>query len=232
MAACRRSTSLVGETRNHDSNVLVRQRDATRSGTGMASGWTISTSGATAASSAGSKTRGIGDEHDASRKQRQDVLQRTKVSRDERICRRDRSVQHADVLGGERQQQVLDAISRQDRQRPLGAQPPIEERLAKTPRSGNGIRERQACEGFTRRSRFHAIRRAWAPRQQRAPGRLSSPLFEPIGQRRRIVSERPRGSHHDRAISAFADGRRQVAERHALPARISWRAGGRRAIAS
>ena len=99
-------------------------------------------------------------------------------------------MQHAYVLGSERQQQVLDAIPRQDRQRPLGAQPSIQERLAETPRSGNGIRKRQAGEGFTRRSRFHAIRRAWAPRQQRAPGRLSSPLFESIGQRRRIVSER------------------------------------------
>jgi hypothetical protein len=141
-------------------------------------------------------------------------------------------MQHAHMLGGKRQKQMLDAIPRQDRQRPLGAQPSIQERLAKTPRSGNGIRKRQTSEAFTRRSRFPAIRRARAPRQERALWRLSSPLFEPIGQRRRIVSERPRGSHHDRAISAFADGRRQVAERHALPARISWRAGGRRTIAS
>ena len=60
-------------------------------------------------------------------------------------------MQHAHVLGSERQQQVLDAIPRQDRQRPLGAQPSIQEPLAETPRSGNGIRKCQASEGFTRR---------------------------------------------------------------------------------
>ena len=54
------------------------------------------------------------------------MLERAEVGRDERIGRRDRREWHAHVLRRERQEQVFDAVARENRQRTVGRQLAIE----------------------------------------------------------------------------------------------------------
>ena len=58
------------------------------------------------------------------------VAQLAEVLRDQRVGGRDRGIGHADVLGGEREQRVLEVVAREDRERALGRKAALEQRLA------------------------------------------------------------------------------------------------------
>ena len=100
----------------------------------------------------------------------------------QRVGRRDRRVGDADVHRGQREQPVIDAVARQDHDRPL---------------------ERTACDrAAPARCAAHAVERVGvgrpcchppssvALREERAVGRVLRPVLEAIGQRVRIRAER------------------------------------------
>ena len=68
-------------------------------------------------------------EHQARRQHAEDVAQLAVVLRDQRIRRRDRRERHAGEHRAEREQEVLDVVVGQDRDRPLGRELAIEQRL-------------------------------------------------------------------------------------------------------
>ena len=62
---------------------------------------------------------GVGHEDQSGRQQPEHVPEGGEVGGHERVGRRDRRIGHADVLRRERQEQVLNAIARENRERPF-----------------------------------------------------------------------------------------------------------------
>ena len=101
-------------------------------------------------------------------------LELGEVLRHQRVRGRDRRDRHADVHRAEREQRVVDAVVREDRDRPLGPEAAVEQRLADAAR---------------RRERFAvgdpppAV--AGALGEERAVGRARRPVHEPLADRAR-----------------------------------------------
>ncbi len=134
-----------------------------------------------------------GGEDQAGPDELDDLAQLAEVVGDQRVGGRDRSVGNPDVLRGERQQRMLEIVAREDRERALGRKPALEQRLADPAHALEGFGVGQPPPG--------AIRTALG--QKRARGRVLGPALQPLGQARRIVSERVRRAGADRAIGAM-----------------------------
>jgi hypothetical protein len=85
-------------------------------------------------------TRGIGGEHQARRQRVQHVAQLLEVLAHQRVGRRHRAVRHAGIEAAEREQRVLDAVLAEDRDRALGVQAAVEQRLPDAARLLQGLR--------------------------------------------------------------------------------------------
>ena len=97
------------------------------------------------------------------------------------------------MLGAEREQRMLEVVAREDRERALGREAALEQRLADATRALEGLGVAQPPPG--------AIRAALG--QKGALGRARRPVLEALGQARRIVAERMRRAGADRAVGAM-----------------------------
>ena len=121
--ACAASTAAVGAVASSSSNGrLARPSSAPRAST-------TSQSAGTAAAIARAVRRAVRREHQPRRQHAEDVAQLAVVLRQQRIGRRDRRVRHAGEHRAEAEQQVLEVVVGQDRERPLGREPAVEQRL-------------------------------------------------------------------------------------------------------
>ena len=80
----------------------------------------------------------VGGEHEARRQDFDDRFQLAEVARHQRVGHRDRRVGNAGHHRGEAEQRVLEVVAGQDRDRPLGRQRPLQQRL----RDGAHLRQR------------------------------------------------------------------------------------------
>ena len=169
------------------------------------------------------ETRAIRDEYEPGREEPEDVLERAEVARHERVGRRNRRMRHADVLRSERQEQVLDAVARENREGPIRGQMAIEQRLTQAAHFHERLAVGQASEEAAARLDpccpwpvCPCCPRWWSPAavpgEQRAVGRVARPVLEAIGQHRGIVSERLHRPEHDRTVRPLVDCRREIAE--------------------
>ena len=75
----------------------------------------------------GGERRAVSDENKTRRQDRDDRLELDEILGDERIGRRDGSVRNAGDHGAETDERVIDAVSGQDRDRPLGAKAAVDQ---------------------------------------------------------------------------------------------------------
>ena len=137
----------------------------------------------------------VGREHEAGREQVDDVPELAEVARDQRIGGRDRRVGDADIHGGKTEQRMLEIVAGEDRHRPLGRKIAREQRRA----DAAHLVERLAIAD---RAPFP---RRVALRHERPLGRRNRPVFEPLGQLRRIGGERVGRLQQDGAVRPAVD---------------------------
>jgi hypothetical protein len=130
---------------------------------------------------------------------RQDVDDRgelLEVLRHQRIGHGDRRIGNADMHGGKAEQRVLDVVTGQDRDRPLGRQIALKQRR----------RDRAHCGECRRIAQGPPAARGVALRQENPLGRGLRPMAETLGERFRVRRQRLRRAHQDRAVALPLDG--------------------------
>ncbi len=127
-------------------------------------------------------------EHQPGPHRGEDLSERRVLPCEQRVGRGDRRIRHAAVHRGERQQRVLDAVPRQNDDRPLDRQCAVEQP------GGN------RADALERRSIRHVLPAPFliAATQERPVRRVPGPVLEAIGQPGRIGRQRMRrpGVHH------------------------------------
>ena len=138
----------------------------------------------------------VGSEHQSRRHEVGDKLQLAVVLRDNRIRRRDRKEWDTCVQRRQCKHRVFKIILREDHQRPLGRQPPVDEALPDPAR----VFERMGIGDPA------PLARRQTHGDERAVGRPGCPVKQALGQACGIGAERRRGFQQEAPL-AFIDHR-------------------------
>jgi hypothetical protein len=113
------------------------------------------------------------------------------------------------VLGGKREQSVVEVVAREDRERALRAKPAIEQRLADPAHAREGLRVGQPPPG--------AVRPAFG--EERARRRMLGPMLQTLRKARGVRPKRMRRARADRAVLALLQHQIERSQTHLAHAR-------------